>query len=149
MYLQKAVADWHINRFPEAEPYHVMIKAMEELGEVASALNGDLAKNDGRKREGSVPKEVGDVIICLMVLLGRWYPEHDALLEVMEKLNILTDPNSGHRSAALPESNKDFSGFGGDPIDKELIKKVVHVRQEYKCRCGDTCKPGDCWNVPA
>lgn len=99
--IQEAVANWHIDRFPEAEAHHVMIKAMEELGEVASALNGDLAKNDGRSRDGSVPNEVGDVMICLMVLLGRWYPGYDVIEEVGKKLAILTDPNSGHRSAAL------------------------------------------------
>jgi NTP pyrophosphatase (non-canonical NTP hydrolase) len=161
VYLQKAVADWHTNRFPEAEPYHVMIKAMEELGEVASALNGDLAKNDGRSREGSVPNEVGDVIICLMVLLGRWYPEHDALLEVMDKLAILTNPNSGHRSAALPK--QELVSPCLDSGCKTCLPddpRTWHHQEEKlikRCRCGDfagpngTCNWGDsgCYNCPA
>lgn len=107
MTLQEQVAWWHRQRFPKAESYHVMIKAMEELGEVAQALNGDLKKNESsvtagdRDRRGEVPKEAADVVVCLMALLGRWYPDHDLLAEVEKKLAILTDPTSGHRSAAL------------------------------------------------
>lgn len=121
--LQEAVSAWHTNRFPEAEVYHVMIKAIEELGEVASALNGDLAKNDGRSRDGSVPNEVGDVVICLMVLLGRWYPGHDVLDEVTKKLAILTDPNSGHRSAALPVN------YDPDSMASGTSKVYEYIRQ--------------------
>lgn len=53
---------------------------------------------------------------------------------------------------------QNFSGFGGDPIDKELIKAVVKERKEHqRCRCGDfaspngTCNWGNsgCYNCPA
>lgn len=53
---------------------------------------------------------------------------------------------------------QDFSGFGGDPIDKELVKAVVKERKEHpRCRCGDfaspngTCNWGNsgCYNCPA
>lgn len=100
--LQEEIAAWHTKRFPDAQSYHVAIKAMEELGEVASEVNGDLKKNSDN-RGGKTPEEAADVVICLMVLLGRWYPGRDLLVEVQKKLDVLTDPNSGHRSAVLPE----------------------------------------------
>lgn len=103
--LQEEIAAWHTKRFPDAQSYHVAIKAMEELGEVASEVNGDLKKNSD-DRGGKTPEEAADVVICLMVLIGRWYPDRDLLVEVQKKLDVLTDPNSGHRSAALPEPIK-------------------------------------------
>lgn len=110
--LQEEIAAWHTKRFPDAESYHVAIKAMEELGEVASEVNGDLKKNSD-DRGGKTPEEAADVVICLMVLLGRWYPGRDLLVEVQKKLDVLTDPDSGHRSAALPEPKKTCKNCGG------------------------------------
>lgn len=98
--LQEEIAAWHTKRFPDAQSYHVVIKAMEELGEMASEVNGDLKKNSDN-RGGKTSEEAADVVVCLMVLIGRWYPGRDLLVEVQKKLDILTDPNSGHRSAAL------------------------------------------------
>lgn len=64
---------------------------------------------------------------------------------------------------AVPQLNvtvikraRDFSGFGGDEINKELIKTVVQERNKRKmCFCGDwamnngSCGPNGCYNVPA
>lgn len=100
--LQQRVSSWHADRFPEAQPFHVALKAMEEMGEVAEALNGHLSGgrgNEATSRRGDVPKEAADVAVCLMVLLGRWFPERDLLAEVEDKLAVLTNPDSGHRSS--------------------------------------------------
>lgn len=94
------IVDWHRARFPEAAMEHVCLKAMEELGEVAQAVNGVSGRNAPGRR-GDVAEECADVVVCLIVLLGRWFPEADLLGEVARKAAILVDPNSGHRSAAL------------------------------------------------
>lgn len=97
--LQYRAKWWHMERFPDAQSYNVMIKATEELGEVARAVNGDLVGDPDRDRRGTAPEEAADVVITLMALLGRWYPEYELLDMVEKKLAILCDPNSGHRSA--------------------------------------------------
>lgn len=98
--LQDIAVQWHTKRFPEAGPEHVVMKATEELGELAGAVNGRVGKNSPRAR-GDVGEEVADVVIVLMILLRRYYPEYRLMDEVARKLAILNDPESGHRSAAL------------------------------------------------
>jgi NTP pyrophosphatase (non-canonical NTP hydrolase) len=98
--LQDIAVRWHVKRFPEAGPEHVCMKATEELGELAGAVNGRVGKNAPRAR-GDVGEEAADVLITVMILLGRYYPEYSLMDEVAKKLAILTDPESGHRSAAL------------------------------------------------
>jgi NTP pyrophosphatase (non-canonical NTP hydrolase) len=98
--LQARVAEWHRRRFPEAKMYHVAIKAMEEMGEVAQAVNGEIGTRDApERRGGSVAEESADVVIALMALVDRFTYKGDLLAEVERKLAKLTDPNSGHRSA--------------------------------------------------
>lgn len=97
--LQERVTAWHVARFPAAQREHVALKGAEEMGEVASAINGDAGKNSATGRGGNAAEEAADVVICMLVLLGRWYPERDLLTEVERKLAILTDPNSGHRAS--------------------------------------------------
>jgi len=96
--LQERVATWHGERFPNATMLHVAVKMAEECGEVASAV---LALDDDRTATGRgvVWEEAADVAVCLLVLLGRWFPEFDLLAEVDRKFAILTDPTSGHRAA--------------------------------------------------
>lgn len=101
MNLQARATDWHVRRFPQAGQEHVALKAAEEIGEVASAVIGTLGRNTATGA-GDVPGEAADVVIALMVLLGRWYSPADLLEEVERKLSILTDPNSNHRSRAMP-----------------------------------------------
>lgn len=93
--LQDRVAAWHTERFPDAQSYNVMLKATEELGEVAEALNGHLTGG----RDGISASRAADVAVCMMVLLGRWFPDTDLIERVEAKLAVLTDPDSGHRSA--------------------------------------------------
>jgi hypothetical protein len=92
-----AVVRWHVGRFPMATAEHVGLKAAAEVGELCDAVLGDV----GQGGDGAVACESADVFIVLCALLGRWYPEVDLLAEVRAKLAILTDPDSGHRSAVL------------------------------------------------
>ncbi len=98
--LQRRAGAWHRSRFPEAEQHHVALKAIEELGEVAEAVNAIAGVNSATANGAlSVPAEAADVVIALMVLLDRWHTA-DLLVEVATKLLVLEDPGSGHRSAA-------------------------------------------------
>lgn len=99
-HLRDQIVAWHTKRFPAAQREHVALKTAEEVGEVASAINADIGANSATGK-GDIAQEAADVIITLMVLMGRWYPEKDLMKEVAAKLDILTDPNSGHRAAAL------------------------------------------------
>ena len=98
--LAAAVVRWHVERFPMAEAEHVTLKACEEVGEVAKAINGWAGMNSATGG-GDVGAESADVLITLMVLLGRWFPTVDLLAEVRAKYAILTDPTSGH-PASIP-----------------------------------------------
>lgn len=95
---------WHKERFPNAQMSFVALKTCEEAGEVARAVNG-LQGNLCATGGGSVPEEAADVVITLLVLLGRWFPNHDLLHEVQSKLNILTDPSSNHPASLQPIIN--------------------------------------------
>lgn len=79
---------------------HVALKTCEEAGEVAKAVNGQVGKN-AATGGGDVAGEAADVLITLLVLLGRWFPDVDLLVEVRAKLTILSDPTSGHPSALV------------------------------------------------
>jgi len=95
--LQNRVGDWHRQRFPAAEMEYVALKTCEEVGELASAVLGLVGTNSAIGK-GDVAGEAADVVICIMVLLDRWYPV--SLFGAVEaKLAILNDLNSGHRSA--------------------------------------------------
>jgi len=77
---------------------HVALKTCEEAGEVARAINGVLGRNMATGG-GDVGGESADVLITLLVLLGRWFPAVDLIGEVRAKLAILVDPTSGHAAA--------------------------------------------------
>jgi NTP pyrophosphatase (non-canonical NTP hydrolase) len=82
--------------------FHVALKATEEMGEVAQAVNGVLSDRDAAtSRGGTVAEEAADVVIALLALVDRWCPGADLLAEVERKLVVLTDPTSGHRSALI------------------------------------------------
>lgn len=101
--LQQQVATWHAARFPTAAACNLALKAVEELGEVAEALNAELVGTDAdAARGGTVAEEAADVVIVLLGLLGRFYPTQDLLAHVEAKLAILQDPASGHRSSTRP-----------------------------------------------
>ena len=89
MTLQDRVAEWHANRWPDAEPANVIAKLFEEGGEVSRAVN------TGR---GSTEEEAGDVGIVMMVLLGRFYPEVNFVQAIEDRFRYITDPANGHRT---------------------------------------------------
>lgn len=120
--LQHRIGEWHRERFPSAQLYHVLIQAMDEMGEVAEAANFDLSEGKWG-REGSVPDEAADVVIAMAVLVDRWYPGEDLLQSVKRKLAILTDPDSRHRSALTDRSDvttipatPDNTAINGTPL---------------------------------
>jgi phosphoribosyl-ATP pyrophosphohydrolase len=94
--LQYAIAAYHVQRFPHAGPLNVAAKVGEEAGELLSAVNGIVSGGDYGK--GDVVYEAVDVIMAALALVGRWYPERDALAEVEARLARFMDPNGGHRS---------------------------------------------------
>lgn len=97
--LQQEIADWHEARFPEAQMEHVALKVCEEAGEVAKAINGVVGSNSATGG-GDVAGECADVLISMLALLGRWFPDVDLVHEAWQKVGILTNPDSGHRAAA-------------------------------------------------
>lgn len=92
--LSAMAVSWHRRRFPAAGAVHVALKAVSELGEVVDAI---LPSDLGGK--GDVGEEAADVLITLLVLLGRFYPAVDLLGEVRAKLAILGNAESGHPAA--------------------------------------------------
>jgi hypothetical protein len=96
--LQKCAVDWHERRFPGATIGHVGLKLGEEVGEVHSALLAEFGFQSATG-DGDVVSELADVIINVMVIAGRWYPNESVLERVDQKLRVLLDPNSGHRAA--------------------------------------------------
>lgn len=98
--IQARAVEWHTKRFPAFVAERVALKLCEEAGEVGRAVN-DMHPDSATGR-GDVPSEAGDVLIALLVLLGRWFPDADLLVEAERKLDILTDCDSGHPSAAAP-----------------------------------------------
>lgn len=79
MSLQQRAAAWHEQAAPDASVSRVLIKAMEELGEVARAFHG----------RGDIVAESADVVVALAVLVGRWYPDRDLLGEAEAKLDVM------------------------------------------------------------
>jgi hypothetical protein len=75
--LQHRAAAWHRQAAPTSCAVLVALKGCEEVGEVARAFHG----------RGSVADEAADVVLAMMVLVGRWYPERDLLAMVEEKLD--------------------------------------------------------------
>lgn len=96
--LQWRAGTWHRDRFPYAQSEHVALKAAEEVGEVARAVNGEVGFNSATGG-GSVIEEAADVVIALMVLVDRW-TDDDLMAAVDAKLTLLERPGA-HRASAL------------------------------------------------
>jgi NTP pyrophosphatase (non-canonical NTP hydrolase) len=85
---QRQVVTWHVGRFPDATREQVALKACEEVGEVARAING----------RGDLVTEAADAVICLMALVGR-FSDVDLLNATKDRFEFVTDPANGHRAA--------------------------------------------------
>lgn len=99
--LAAMVVSWHRDRFPAAGPEHVALKAASEVGELCDEVCTVAMGAGSLTSSYEVGREAADVVICLLALLGRWYPDVDLLAEVRAKLAILRNPDSGHRSASF------------------------------------------------
>lgn len=95
--IEKRATDWHRVRFPEAQMEHVALKVCEEAGEVAKAINGVSGMNSATGG-GEVGAEAADVIVSLVVLLGRWFPYVSLAAEIDKKLTMLETPGA-HRAS--------------------------------------------------
>lgn len=95
--LQQRIGEWHRLRFPDADLAHVALKASEEVGELASAVLGEVGMKSATG-SGNALKEAADVIVVVMALIERWYGD-DLMAAVEEKLAVLNDPMSGHRAS--------------------------------------------------
>lgn len=101
--LQDRVVAWHRSRFPEATLERQLMKLASEVGEAHDAYIGTFPDEPKDFTLDDVLDECADVVICAMAIAGRC--GGDLLLAVERKLAILTDPNSGHRSALIGNPN--------------------------------------------
>lgn len=93
--LQSQAVTWHKQRFPNAQVEHVGLKLAEEAGEVASAINAIVGTGSATGK-GLVLDESADVLIALLVIVGRWrFDSMESLLEATEKkLEVLLTPGA-------------------------------------------------------
>ena len=104
MDLQDRATRWHEERFPRAELEHVGLKVLAEAGELADAILAARGKNSATgKRGDGIVGEAADIVICLLVIAGRWGC-HDLLSAVDMKLSILETPGA-HPASLLQESS--------------------------------------------
>ena len=90
--LQERAVRWHAARFPESERGHVMLKATAELGEVADAILFEEGQTPGKASDG-VTGEAADVVLCLLIIVGRW-SDDDLRAAVDAKLTRLETPGA-------------------------------------------------------
>lgn len=103
---QDRVVAWHSARFPDAIAPLVFAKASEELGEVATAMLAEIGTTSATGKPGDVAAEAADVVIAMLALVGRWWPDRDVLVEVDRKLCRLETPNA-HPASRLAASTPD------------------------------------------
>jgi phosphoribosyl-ATP pyrophosphohydrolase len=116
---QDWAVEWHKSRFPLAEIVHVALKLCEEAGEVGSAVNALVGVNSATGK-GDVVKECADVVIAVMVIMGRWFPEVSLLDEIEAKLRELATPGAHPASV---KSNSTIIGVT-EPGKAVLAKKI-------------------------
>lgn len=80
---QRGCAEWHAARFPDHGPFVVLVKAAEELGEIARALTGE---NEHRAGRGDVCDEAAQLVCVLASFVGRFYPHRNLLADARAEL---------------------------------------------------------------
>ena len=73
------------------------------------------------RRFPKVLAECADVAICLLALVGRFYPDQDLLRAVEAKLRLLNDPRGTHRSSigAMTDLSLEGDPWGtGAPLSR-------------------------------
>lgn len=96
--------DWHRARFPNASAIEVALKLCSEAGELGDAVNGLHGGAADRYVWNDVKDEAADVIIVLLILLGRYVgcDEEEIALAVEAKLTKLTTPGAHRVSMEVP-----------------------------------------------
>ena len=84
--LGERAAAWHCARFPAATLERVALKLASETGEVCDAVIAYTSRNEHPERADQVGPEAADVMIVLLILLARWFPDVDLRAEVERKL---------------------------------------------------------------
>lgn len=73
--LQEYVGDWHRHWFPDVSPTRVVLKLVEEAGELAAAHNKHLAYAAPTWEQSLTESEldaIGDIAIVLLALCDRF-----------------------------------------------------------------------------
>lgn len=82
--LQQEVGIWHGQHFSDASDTHIVLKLLEEAGELAKAHNDRLlAKGSSRQMRASHKEEdaVGDIAIVLTALCAKWGLSLERIIE--------------------------------------------------------------------
>lgn len=88
--LSRRATAWHERRFPNGTMERVGLKLGSEVGELQDALVAVSPGSDEHpERATQVGAEMADVVIVLMVLLGRYFPQIDLDAEIGAKLDRL------------------------------------------------------------
>lgn len=82
--LQQRCAAWRMAKFPTSTPEGVLAKLLEEAGEFARAVIGEV---EGRSGRGDVHQEGAQTILVVLSIIGQWYPGRNVLVEVLAELH--------------------------------------------------------------
>jgi NTP pyrophosphatase (non-canonical NTP hydrolase) len=85
--------------FPMADPESIVLKATEEVGELARCVNLKSDAHYFADRKVETCKEATDVIVSILCLMGRYHPEFDLAQGISDKLDIL-DKKFPNRASA-------------------------------------------------
>lgn len=104
--LRDRVVVWHEHRFPKTSLAYTVLKLTEEAGEVSGAVGG-IAGDDVSTGDGIVAEELADVMITVLAVWGRYFPEVDLLGTMELKVAKLETPGQHCGSPQLPWANVD------------------------------------------
>lgn len=68
--LQDRAVGWHSRSFPNTDIFEVISKTVEELGEMARAVNAHT--HPDKADRGSPSVEAAQVLVCLLIFCGRY-----------------------------------------------------------------------------
>ena len=81
---QERCARWHRTKFPARTPDQMLVKLMEEVGEIARARVGEMVGRPGR---GDVGDEAAQVVLVLASFIGIHYSHRDLLADAELELS--------------------------------------------------------------
>jgi NTP pyrophosphatase (non-canonical NTP hydrolase) len=125
-YRARAV-QWHETRFPNRPAERVALKLASEVGELCDAVIAKESGNEHPERADQIGAEAADVVIVLLVLLGRYYPEVDLWDEVDTKLSTLEkrlDPDTPPQPATSCEFCGSALGDDLTPYEQRVLRSA-------------------------